>query len=284
MSWQIRDLKRRGFVPIVSVQHVETRVHAVPPSLVVDLRRLAEAGAAFVLGSQAHSAHPWDVHHGAYVHYGPGNLLFHQYPEAQREAAADKLYFHDGVLLAVDHLFTRQEHGRPRLLTARERARFLAQMAKVLDTLPPARPSAAPVTVAGDDRLRPETMIVQHGRIQQLAVRLPEQLSSDRRYPLVVDLTGTSISRERADDAFVVVPIGRLRATGPEIAGFIHTRYPVDPDRTSITPSPAKQRASRRRYSERSPSCVERADQRGAGPCSQVSSTRSSKRSRSRAR
>ena len=51
MAWQIQDLRRRGFVPIATVQHRELRTHAPPPDLVRDLRGLAEAGAAFVLGS-----------------------------------------------------------------------------------------------------------------------------------------------------------------------------------------------------------------------------------------
>lgn len=243
MQWQIRDLKKRGFVPIVSVQHQETHVHDVPPALVIDLRRLAEAGAAFVLGSQAHSAHPWEMHHGAFVHYGPGNILFHQYPEAQREASVDKLYIHAGTLLAVDRIYTRQEHGRPRLLSERERTRFLGQMAAVLADLPPANPWAAPVEPV-EDGTRPDSLVVQHGRLQHLAIRVPERLAPDRRYPLIVDLAGTT---ERTTDAFVVAPVGKLRATGPEIAGFIHAKYPVDPDRTSITPPPKKQRRARSR-------------------------------------
>ena len=91
MIWQIRDLRRRGIVPIATVQHREVRTHAPPADLVEDLRRLAEAGAAFVEGSQAHVAHPWDVHAGAYVHYGPGNTLFAQYRDVQRDAVIDKL-------------------------------------------------------------------------------------------------------------------------------------------------------------------------------------------------
>jgi len=245
MTWEIRDLRRRGLLPIVSVQHQETHEHDVPPGLVTDLRRLAEAGAMVVLGSQAHSAHPWDVHHGAYVHYGPGNILFAQSVEAQREASVDKLYVHAGRLLAVEKLYTRTEHGQPRPLTDRERARFLRQMAKVAADLPPADPWIAPIA-AETDRVRPDSLIVDHGRVQQVLVRMPERMTSDRRYPLVVDLMG---GFAYPDDAFVVAPIGKVRATGPEIAGFIHAKYPVDPDRTSISEpaKPTKKRRSRRR-------------------------------------
>ncbi len=245
MTWEIRDLRRRGLLPIVSVQHQETHEHDVPPGLVTDLRRLAEAGAMVVFGSQAHSAHPWDVHHGAYIHYGPGNILFAQSTEAQREATVDKLYVHAGTLLAVEKLYTRTEHGQPRRLTALERARFLRQMAAVYADLPPNEPWSAPTTSPAD-RVRPDALIVEHGRIQQVLVRMPQRMTSDHRYPLVVDLMG---GLPYPDDAFIVAPIGKRRATGPEIAGFIHAKYPVDPDQTSITEpaKPTKKRRSRRR-------------------------------------
>jgi hypothetical protein len=249
MTWQIADLRRRGFIPIVAIQHQETDVHDPPPALVADLRRVAEAGAAFVLGSQAHSAHPWDVHHGAYVHYGPGNTLFHQYTEAQREAAIDKLYFHAGTLLAVEHLYIRQEHGRPRLLKSAERARLLRQLGAVAAKLPASDRWAAPVPIA-DPRTRPDSLVVQHGRLQHLAIRVPEPFVATKRYPLVVDL-GSSPAPNPDNDAIVVSPVGTLRATGPEIAGFVRAKYPVDPDRTLIratdTPRVARTRRSKGR-------------------------------------
>ncbi|MCX5745088.1 MAG: CapA family protein, partial [Proteobacteria bacterium] len=121
MVWQIQDLRRRGYTVIASVQHRELATHKPDWDLVADLRKLAEAGAAFVEGSQAHTAHPWDVHHGAFVHYGPGNILFAQYPENQRDAAVDKLYVYAGRLLTVAQLLVRSEHGQPRAMTTDER-------------------------------------------------------------------------------------------------------------------------------------------------------------------
>ena len=67
MSWQIQDLRKRGYTVIASVQHRELTTHKPDWDLVADLRGLAEAGATFVEGSQAHTAHPWDVHYGAFV-------------------------------------------------------------------------------------------------------------------------------------------------------------------------------------------------------------------------
>ena len=44
---------------------------------------------SFVMGSQAHCPHPWEMHHNAYVHYGPGNLFFDQFWHPVRDAAQD---------------------------------------------------------------------------------------------------------------------------------------------------------------------------------------------------
>ena len=228
VTWQIQDLRRRGYTPIVSVQHQETHVHDVPPLLVADLRRLAEAGAAFVMGSQAHSAHPWDVHFGAYIHYGPGNILFAQDREEQREATVDKLYIHAGRLLTVEHLFTRIEHGQPRLLRDAERARFLAEIVRVERELPPPDPTGTPAA-APDSRTRPDSVVI-HGRNQHLTITPPEQLTPGTRYPLIVDLAGTA----SVPGAFVVTPKRSSRASTHDIARFMRAKYPIDPRRVSV--------------------------------------------------
>jgi Bacterial capsule synthesis protein PGA_cap len=236
MAWQIQDLRRQGYTPIATVQHRELRTHAPPPDLVHDLRGLAEAGAAFVLGSQAHVAHPWDVHYGAYVHYGPGNILFAQYREVQREATVDKLYIHEGRLLTVAHIYTRTEHGQPRLLTDAERVEFLGQLEAAAATLEPPEPWAAPVLPA-ISRVRPDSLVIR-GRSQPLTVTAPEHVDADTRYPLVVDLTAAA---PPSANAFVVTRAGKSVATGPEIASFMRTKYPIG-DEVSIVPPPAPAR------------------------------------------
>ncbi|HET7502504.1 MAG TPA: CapA family protein [Kofleriaceae bacterium] len=236
MAWQIRDLRRRGYLPIATVQHRELRSHAPPPDLVHDLRGLAEAGAAFVQGSQAHVAHPWDVHHGAFVHYGPGNILFAQHRVEQRDATVDKLYIHEGRLLTVAHLFTRTEHGQPRPLDDAERAEFLDQLAAAEATLAPPEPWAAPGPDPGD-RGRPDSLVIR-GRSQPLTVIAPEHVAPGARYRLVVDLTGTT---GPLADAFVVAPARPARkpvATGAEIARFMRSKYPIDAGAISIVPRP----------------------------------------------
>jgi poly-gamma-glutamate synthesis protein (capsule biosynthesis protein) len=212
LDWQVRDLRARGFVPIVAIQHEEVYSHDPPSSLVADLRRMAEAGAAVAFGSQAHWAHPWEVHHGAYVHYGPGNFFFDQDWAHARDAASDRLYFYKNRLLAVDHLFSRiEEHGRPRPMTARERAWFVGVLAGALAKLPRAEPWAAPSTAPP-------------------AAAIPESLLVGTE-PIMFAVT-------RANDRYVVEFRKQPRADRVKckkaIVELVRAKYGADPARVTI--------------------------------------------------
>jgi poly-gamma-glutamate synthesis protein (capsule biosynthesis protein) len=230
MTWQIHDLRRRGYTVIATVQHRELVTHRPDGDLVRDLRRLAEAGATFVEGSQAHTAHPWDVHDRAYVHYGPGNTLFAQHAANQIDATVDKLYIHAGRLLAVDHLFIRTEHGQPRVMTDLERVRFLDQMATAEASIAPPDPWTQPV-LAPPTRVRPDS-VVTHGKSQPLEVTMPEPFVDGTHYPLVVELAPTDGAP--ASDAITVTRTSKALATAAEIIAFMRAKYSVDPARVTI--------------------------------------------------
>ncbi|HWU91129.1 MAG TPA: CapA family protein, partial [Kofleriaceae bacterium] len=238
MVWQVGEMRRKGLVPVVSIQHEEVYIHDPPSSLVHDFRRLAEAGAAVVFGSQAHTAHPWEVHHGAFLHYGAGNFYFDQAFSHTPEGVADRLYFHAGRLLAVGRLFTRvEDNGRPRPMTARERAHFLEEMAACLGKLPRGAPWGTPRVP--DERPRPDSFLI--GKQQQfLTVIAPESLDEKATYPLVIDLAGT-----HRDPAAFVVRLRRPRVQPP--AGFLDgaidfmtAKYPIDPERVRIHMRPGR--------------------------------------------
>jgi hypothetical protein len=182
------------------------------------------------------------VHHGAYVHYGPGNILFAQYREAQRDATVDKLYLHEGRLLTVAHLYTRTEHGQPRVMTDPERAQFLGGLAEAAAAIAPAEPWA-PLAAPADSRARPDSLVIR-GHSQPLTVTAPAHLEPGARYALVVDLLGTA---PPSDAAFVVAPTGKSRATGAEIARFMREKYPIAGDQISILSPPPAHRAHHRR-------------------------------------
>jgi hypothetical protein len=196
----------------------------------------------FVEGSQAHVPHPWDVHYGAYLHYGPGNILFAQYRDRQREATVDKLYIHDGKLLAVAHLYTRTEHGQPRILTDKERTRFLSSLATAAAQIAAPEPAAVPV-LPPQTRVRPDSVVVR-GRVQQLSVIAPARVEPGVTYPLIVDL---AVTAGAPVGAFVVHRTGGTLATGAQIAEYMRAKYPVDPARLTITLAPEKLAAARKK-------------------------------------
>ena len=237
LGWQIRDLRSRGYTVIVSVQHDEVYTQDPPHGLVRDLRAIAEAGPAFVMGSQAHCPHPWEIHHGAYVHYGPGNFYFDQFWHPVRDAAQDKLYFHAGKLLTVGHLYTRiEERGRPRLLTANERAELLQDLSRARSRLPSgAKPWTPPIEVPAT-RARPDSILVR-GVVQPVIVTVPAHYAEGTPYPLVVELGGPIAEH----DAAFVVTLPNQRAPGSTpanlgkaIAELMTAKYLVDPTRITL--------------------------------------------------
>ncbi len=92
-----------------------------------DFRQMAEWGADVVIGSQAHVALEPEIHAGAFVHYGLGNLFFDQ--TTKTRFFMDQLLIYDGRLLAVD-LFAGviEDRARPRPMTADERDVFMAEV------------------------------------------------------------------------------------------------------------------------------------------------------------
>ncbi|MBS1122758.1 MAG: hypothetical protein H6Q90_4986 [Deltaproteobacteria bacterium] len=232
MGWEIRDYKKRGYLPIVSIQHEEVYRYDPPDVVVEDLRDLAESGAAFVMGSQAHSPHPWEMHHGAYVHYGPGNFYFDLGAITVRDAAADKLYFHDGKLLTVGHLYTRcEEGGKPRLLGKNERAEFLRLMAAAQAKLPKAKPWAAP-RVADEGRERPDSILVR-SIVVPFTVRVPAKLEPGKKYPLVIGAaSGGKIEAggpsPANDNVYVVIP-KKAKLAIDKVTEYMVGKYAIDP-------------------------------------------------------
>jgi len=245
MKWQIGELVRAGAVPIVSIQHEEVYHHDPPDEIVRDFRGLGAAGAAVVNGSQAHCAHPWEVHRGAYLHYGGGNFVFDQQATNTRDGTADRLYIYANRLLTVGHLYTRlEEFGRPRPMTARERTGYLAVMADVLAKLPRADPWTAPDLVPAS-RSRPDSFLIGT-RLEHITVTVPAKLERGKRYPLVIELGASHAPAPAVGFQVIARHAGDTSASvTAAITRFMIASYPVDRRRVAIrrTAPPAIARA-----------------------------------------
>jgi poly-gamma-glutamate synthesis protein (capsule biosynthesis protein) len=128
LAAQVRDMRERGVIPIVTLQYWEFNQYAPTSKQQADFRAIAEAGAAIVSGSQAHWPQGFDFHAGAFIHYGLGNLFFDQMQRLEyRQEFLDRHVFYDGGHISTEVLTAMLEnYARPRPMTAEERGALLA--------------------------------------------------------------------------------------------------------------------------------------------------------------
>jgi hypothetical protein len=125
MEAQIKQLRKEGYLPIVTFQHLEYYSYNAHPILMKDFRRVADAGAVIVSGSQAHQPHAMEFYNGAFLHYGLGNLFFDQLFESKEtgQAFIDRHVFYDGKYIGTELLtiqFVDLAQSRPMTLEERQ--------------------------------------------------------------------------------------------------------------------------------------------------------------------
>lgn len=132
---QVRALRDEGILPVVTLQAVETDTYLPAVAQGMPLfRRLAQAGAVIVSGSQSHVPQTMTFVDSAgadsFVHYGLGNLFFDQMqPLAARQQFIDRHVFYDGKYLGVELVTTLlEDYARPRPMTNAERSAFLEKI------------------------------------------------------------------------------------------------------------------------------------------------------------
>jgi poly-gamma-glutamate synthesis protein (capsule biosynthesis protein) len=128
MESEITRLRGEGILPIATFQHFEYYTYQAQPDQQRDFRRMAQAGAVIVSGSQAHQPQGLELLNGALIHYGLGNLFFDQYEVslATRQGFIDRHVFYDGRYLGVELLsILFIDYARPRPMTASERLQLL---------------------------------------------------------------------------------------------------------------------------------------------------------------
>ncbi len=130
MTEQIRYYRSQGYLPISSFQYHEFDSPEARPQQEIDFRRMADAGALIVSGSQAHVPQVMEFYNGGFIHYGLGNLFFDQIskrgPRLTENEFIDRHVFYDGRYLGVE-LFSMRliDYARPRYMTLAERDKFL---------------------------------------------------------------------------------------------------------------------------------------------------------------
>lgn len=122
----LADLKAKGYLPIFTFQHFEWEEYRPHSAQRSDFRKIAEAGAVIVSGSQAHFPQGMKFVGQSFVHYGLGNLFFDQMMEGNRRAFIDRHVIYDGRYLSTELLTTLlEDYARPRWMTPEERQKLL---------------------------------------------------------------------------------------------------------------------------------------------------------------
>jgi poly-gamma-glutamate synthesis protein (capsule biosynthesis protein) len=130
-DWMVKEIARQrsaGFLPIVTLQYFEYYTYQAQPNQERDYRRLAEAGAVIVSGSQAHQPQAFDFVDDSLIHYGLGNLFFDQYDisYATRQGFIDRHIFYDGYYINTELLTIMFiDYARPRPMTPTEESELL---------------------------------------------------------------------------------------------------------------------------------------------------------------
>jgi poly-gamma-glutamate synthesis protein (capsule biosynthesis protein) len=126
MTEQIRKYRAEGWLPISTFQYHEFMRPEATPQQMIDFRRMADAGAVIVSGSQAHVPQAKEFYNGAFIDYGLGNLFFDQMQPTTRREFIDRHVFYEGKYLGVE-LITAYltDYCRPVLMTESQRSKFL---------------------------------------------------------------------------------------------------------------------------------------------------------------
>ncbi|MBT7071637.1 MAG: hypothetical protein HN855_15240 [Anaerolineae bacterium] len=130
MVAQIEALRAEGYLLIATFQYHEYYSPEIRPWQARDYRRLADAGAVVVSGSQGHFAQAKEFYSGAFIDYGLGNLFFDQMDNpvvGTRREFIDRHVFYDGQYLGVELLTALLvDYSRPIPMTDVQRADFLS--------------------------------------------------------------------------------------------------------------------------------------------------------------
>lgn len=141
MADEIARLKAEGYIVIATFQYFEYYSPEPRPWQQRDFRRMAEAGAVIVSGSQAHYAQAMEFYGESFIHYGLGNLFFDQMgydnPSSgirttnTRREFLDRHVFYDGQYIGTEILTALlEDYAKPRPMTPAERESFLEEYFK----------------------------------------------------------------------------------------------------------------------------------------------------------
>ncbi len=141
MAVEISSLRSQGYLPIMTFQYNE--YYQPEPTIEEEdnFRKMSDAGAIIVSGSQAHMPAIMEIRRESFIHYGLGNLFFdqmsHLMPDGSliydtRDVFVDRHIFYAGRYIGTELLtYIIEDYARPRPMTDEERSQFLEHIFQV---------------------------------------------------------------------------------------------------------------------------------------------------------
>lgn len=123
----IKDLKSQGYIVIFTFQYLESYQYEPVGQQKIDFRRMADAGADIVSGSQSHQPQGVEISEDWFINYGLGNLFFDQMRElGTRQGLIAKHIFYEGRHINTVIITTMlEDYSQPRIATQEERTLIL---------------------------------------------------------------------------------------------------------------------------------------------------------------
>ena len=121
---------RNETVPVVTWQYEESYRYFPTPKQQEDFRRMIDAGAKIVSGSQAHQPQAMEFYNDGFIHYGLGNLFFDQMEElGTRQECIDRHIIYNGRHISTELLtFMLENYAQPRPMIIEERQALLQSL------------------------------------------------------------------------------------------------------------------------------------------------------------
>jgi hypothetical protein len=131
----ITELKKDGYIVIFTFAHQEIYDYAPSAGQITDFRRMADAGADIISGSQAHHPQAIEFYNKSLIFYGLGNLFFDQmYNTEVRQGMITKHIFYKGRHINTVIITTMlEDYCQPRLTDEAERYDILYNVFKASD-------------------------------------------------------------------------------------------------------------------------------------------------------
>ena len=128
----IGKLKEEGYIVIFTFQHIEVYDYLPVNAQVKDFKRMIDAGADIVSGSQAHHPQAIEFYKDGIIFYGLGNLFFDQmYNIEVRQGMITKHIFYEGRHINTIIITTMlEDYSQPRLTDLPERFDILSHVFK----------------------------------------------------------------------------------------------------------------------------------------------------------